>query len=139
MKRQLGKLGVVLATVVFAGAVLSAPLAAFAAQGDEGSAVQSRLNKKQYQNVKASVSGSIATLTGTVDLYEYKADAQKAALHAKGVTAVRNLIQVTGENVSDADLEKKLVGKLSYDRVGYGHTFDAITVNVKNGAVTLGG
>jgi len=36
------------------------------------------------------------TLTGTVDLYEYKADADKRVHKAKGVTAVRNDIQVAG-------------------------------------------
>lgn len=139
MRKLTGKLEVILATIIFAGAVLSTPVSAFAGQNDENSAVQSRLNKKQFQNVKATVNDGIATLTGTVDLYEYKADAQKRALHTKGVTAVRNQIEVTGSNLSDQDLQKKLRDKLSYDQVDFGHVFDAISVNVENGVVTLGG
>jgi osmotically-inducible protein OsmY len=139
------KLETILATVIFAGAILSAPSVACAmaasagAQDTSASAIQSRLNKKQFRNIKVAVDDGVATLTGTVELYQYKADAQKTAVHTQGVKAVRNQIEVTGENVSDADLQKKLVGKLSYDRVDQGNVFDAISVSVKNGVVTLGG
>jgi hypothetical protein len=37
-----------------------------------------------------------ATLTGSVDLYEYKAEAEKRVSKIKGVTDVRNLIEVAG-------------------------------------------
>ena len=137
----------ILAAVVLAGALLSSPVLARAAapggaQADNSavtSAAQSRLNKKQFKDVRVSVDDGIATLTGTVDLYEYKADAQKSALHTKGVTAVRNDIQVAGPNVLDSELQSKLAEKLAYDRVGYGNVFDAIGVNVNNGVVTLTG
>lgn len=81
----------------------------------------------------------IATLSGTVDLFEYKVDAGKRVQKAKSVNAVRNQIEVAGPAVSDAELQAKLGEKLTYDRVGYGNTFNAITLNVQNGAVTLGG
>lgn len=103
------------------------------------SSAQARLNKKQFNNVKVSVENGIATLTGTVDLYEYKVDAGKRVLHAHGVTAVRNDIQVGGPSISDAALEKKLGGELASNREGYGSIFDAITLKVENGVVTLGG
>jgi Predicted periplasmic or secreted lipoprotein len=135
MRKLIGRIEKILAIVVFAGAFWGAPLVA---QAQDKSDVQSRLSKKQYQNVRATVSDGIATLTGTVDLYEYKADAQKIALHTKGVTAVRNQIEVNGD-VPDAELQKKLGDKLAYDRVGFGNVFDAITLNVANGVVTLGG
>ncbi|MGA3370992.1 MAG: BON domain-containing protein [Terracidiphilus sp.] len=111
------------------------------AQGDNPAAVAAaaRLDKKQYAAVKVSVDNGIATLTGTVDLYEYKADAQKRVQKAKGVIAVRNLIEVAGPTVPDQELEAKLVKSLAWDRVGYGNLFDAITVSVKNGVVTVGG
>jgi osmotically-inducible protein OsmY len=85
------------------------------------------------------VENGIATLTGTVSLYEYKADAEKRVRKAKGVNAVRNEIEVSGPTVSDQELKTKLAEKLSYDRVGYGNAFNAISVNVENGMVTLGG
>jgi len=104
-----------------------------------GNDAASKLNKKQFQNVKVTVDNGIATLTGTVDLYEYKMDADKRVHHAKGVTAVRNEMQVAGPSVSDQELQSKLLEKLQYDRVGYGNLFNAISLNVQNGVVTLGG
>jgi hyperosmotically inducible periplasmic protein len=98
-----------------------------------------RLNKKQFQNVKVTAENGVATLTGTVDLYEYKSDAQKRVLHTKGITAVRNDIQVAGSNVSDHDLQSKLSEELAYDPNAYGRLFDAITLNVSDGMVTLAG
>ncbi len=47
---------------------------------------QAKLNKKQFRDVKVTVDNSMATLSGTVDLYEYKIDAEKRVLHAKGIT-----------------------------------------------------
>ena len=120
-------------------AALPAGAGAQAQQTDlAASAAAARLNKKQFANVTVTVNNGVATLTGTVDLYEYKADAAKRVLHAKGVTAVRNQIEVAG-NVADAELQKKLSEKLAYDRVGFGNVFDAISLNVDNGVVTLGG
>ena len=110
------------------------------AGGQSGNEVQAKLNKSQFKDVKASVEGSIATLTGTVSLYEYKKDAANRVRKVKGVSAVRNDIQVAGPNVSDNELKAKLSEKLTYDRVGYGTTsFNAITLSVENGVVTLGG
>ena len=101
--------------------------------------VTAKLNKKQFQNVKVTVENGVATLSGTVDLFEYKNDADKRVHKVKGVTAVRNEIEVAGPTVADAELKEKLLGKLQYDRVGYGNAFNAITLDVQNGVVTLGG
>ena len=132
-----------LLALTLAGALLSLPQTALAAQGgdDAGAArdLQSKLNKSQFKNVKVDVKNGIATLSGTVDLYEYKADADKRAHKEKGVMAVRNDIEVAGPSVSDDQLRAKLGEKLEYDRVGYGNVFDAISLGVQNGVVTLGG
>jgi osmotically-inducible protein OsmY len=103
------------------------------------SAAEARLHGKQFQQIKVSVESGIATLTGSVDLYEFKADAEKRVRHAKGVTAVRNLIEVAGPVVSDKELQEKLGEKLAYDRVGYGNVFNAISLRVENGVAFLGG
>lgn len=135
---------------ILAGALLTLPrvspasgtFAAIAPQQDSaaGSDAAGKLNKKQFQNVKVTVDANgVATLTGTVDDYEDKVDADKRIHHAKGVTAVRNQIQVAGPSVSDQELKQKLGEKLEYDRVGYGNVFDAITLQVSDGVVTLGG
>jgi len=53
---------------------------------------------------------------------------------------VQNLIEVAGPVVEDVTLRNKLAEKLTYDRVGYGTTaFNAFTIGVQNGVVTLGG
>jgi osmotically-inducible protein OsmY len=72
-------------------------------------------------------------------LYEYKADADRRTHKVKGVNAVRNEIQVSGPTVSDNELKQKLAEKLEYDRVGYGNVWNAISVDVRGGVVTLGG
>lgn len=122
---------------------LAAPLTSATAQaqqdGPAASDAAARLNKKQYRDVKVTVDNGIATLTGTVVLVEYKADAERSVRKARGVTAVRNQIQVAGPTVPDSKLQAKLGDKLAYDRMGYGNTFNAITLNVQNGVVTLGG
>jgi len=110
-------------------------------QQDATKAVQDRLDKSQFKNVRVIVdSNGIATLTGTVELYEYKTDAEHRVQKAKGVSGVRDQIEVAGPNVSDSELRAKLAEKLAYDRVGYGTTtFNAIAIGVQNGVVTLGG
>jgi len=102
-------------------------------------AAAAKLDKKQFRGVKVSVENGIATLNGTVDLYEYKADAEKRVRRAIGVIAVRNLIDVAGPSIPDRELQEKLQEKLTYDRVGYGNTFNAISLTVESGVVTLGG
>jgi osmotically-inducible protein OsmY len=140
-----------LLAATLAGSLLSLPQTSLAANSgggansfaadDSGTAgeVQSKLNKSQFKNIKVDVQNGVATLSGTVDLYEYKVDADKRVHKVKGVTAVRNDIEVAGPNVPDAELQAKLGEKLEYDRVGYGNVFNAITLNVQNGVVTLGG
>jgi hyperosmotically inducible periplasmic protein len=106
---------------------------------DASGDAQAKLKKSQFKDVKVSVDNGIATLTGSVSLYEYKKDAANRVRKAKGVNAVRNDIEVAGPNVPDSELKAKLLEKLTYDRVGYGNAFNAISLDVQNGAVTLGG
>ncbi|HWT66265.1 MAG TPA: BON domain-containing protein [Terracidiphilus sp.] len=135
---------------VVAGALMVLPQLSFASGVGRGGAALSeqdaapqakaKLNKGQFKDVQVRVDANgIATLTGTVTLYEYKADAQKRVHNVKGVAAVRNMIEVAGPSVSDRELQDKLVEKLSYDRVGYGNLFNAISVRVENGVAILGG
>jgi hyperosmotically inducible protein len=98
------------------------------------------LNKTKLKNVHVSLHEGVATLTGTVELFDLKEEADKRVHRVKGVQGVRNNIEVDGPQISDAALQQKLIKAISYDRVGYGTTaFNAIAVNVQNGAVTLTG
>ena len=123
----------------FAANPLPGQIAQAQADNPVASEAAARLDKKQYRDVKVTVENGIATLTGTVDLYEYKADAEKRVHKAKGVVAVRNMIEVAGPNVPDQELQTKLAEKLAYDRVGYGNAFNSIGISVQNGVVTVGG
>ena len=102
--------------------------------------VHKALDNKRFQNVSASVHGPEVVLTGKVDLYADKEDADKRAHHVKGVKGVENEIVVAGPPVEDVTLRDKLAKALSYDRVGYGTTaFNSIAIGVHDGVVTLAG
>ncbi len=106
------------------------------------SSVTQKLDKKsEFKNVASTTEDGIVTLTGSVDTLKDKAEAEKQARKSdKEVKGVRNLIEVSGANLPDAELQKKLSKKILYDRVGYRDTaFNFVTVNVNNGVVTLGG
>ena len=128
---------------------LTAPRA-FASPGSQAAADQNdsqiqsdlsqELNRNRFKNIRVSVSKGVVDLSGSVELFAYKEEAEKKAHRAKDTIAVRNGIRVAGAPISDQELQSKLVRKLEYDRVGYGTTtFNAITVNVRGGAVRLGG
>jgi hyperosmotically inducible periplasmic protein len=95
--------------------------------------------KREFSNVKTSVAEGIVTLTGTVDLYQGKLDAAKMARKAAHAQGVRNLVDVAGPRVPDAQLEETLAKKLRYVRVGYDITFDYFALGVKDGVVTVEG
>jgi hyperosmotically inducible protein len=98
------------------------------------------LSKKELSQVQGMVQGTTAVLRGTVPVFDDKEEADKKAHHIKGITAVENEIEVAGPAVPDEVLREKLLKAIEYDRVGYGTTaFNAISVGVQNGVVTLGG
>ena len=102
--------------------------------------VMKTLDNKRFQDVKVAVTNGLVTLTGTVGVYAEKEDADKKVHHRKNVKGVQNEIEVGGPVVEDNMLRNKLGEKLAYDRVGYGTTaFNALTIGVQNGVVTLGG
>ncbi|GAC1650899.1 MAG: hypothetical protein NVS9B15_10760 [Acidobacteriaceae bacterium] len=127
--------------VLFSASSLLAPYAIAATTDTQIQAeIQKALDNKRLKNVSASVQDGLVSLKGTVDFYSDKEYADKKVHHAKGVRAVDNEIQVAGASVDDLTLRNKLANQLATDRVGYGTTaFNAITIGVQNGIVTLGG
>jgi hyperosmotically inducible periplasmic protein len=104
------------------------------------SVIQKLSDNQKFHSVKSAVEDGIVTLTGTVDLYQDKLDAAKAAKKQKNVQGVRNLIEVAGPAVTDAQLHEQLSKKLYYDRVGwYDSAFNYFTLSVKDGVATIGG
>ena len=129
------------AVTLLAGMTLAEP--ASSARYDssiEQKVTQELSQKKQFRNVQASVEDGIVTLKGTVDLYQDKLDAAKKAKKVEHASGVRNLIEVAGPTVSDAQLQAQLAKKLRYDRVGYyDNVFDYLTIGVNNGVATISG
>jgi hyperosmotically inducible periplasmic protein len=142
---SLGSMGRIAGLFVLASALLFGGTGVYAqaANGADAqiqAAVSKTLDNKRFKDVKSTVQNGDVILTGSVDLYSAKEDADKRAHHVKSVKSVDNQIEVAGPAVEDATLRNKLSEKLVYDRVGYGTTaFNALTINVQNGVVTLGG
>jgi len=126
--------------IFIVAAALAVP-AVFAQNDTETqAAVQKALSGSRFKGIQASVQGGEVTLSGTVDVVAAKISADQKVHHVKGVTAVRNDIQVAGAEIPDRQLQEKLQKAITYDMVGYGTTpFDAISVQVQNGVATLGG
>jgi hyperosmotically inducible periplasmic protein len=90
------------------------------------------------KNVHAKVEDGVVTLTGSVDRYIGKVDAEKETNEVDHVEGVRNQVKVSSQ-ISDAELQEQLREKLAYDRIGYGVMFNNLTLSVNNGVVTIGG
>ncbi|HZZ38016.1 MAG TPA: BON domain-containing protein [Acidobacteriaceae bacterium] len=119
-------------------AALGVP-AAFA-QNDVQAAVQKTLGGSHFKNVQANVENGVASLTGTVDMYSDKMNADQKVRHVHGVQAIRDEIQVAGPEVPDQQLQAKLVNTVAYSLLGYVPVaFQAISVEVHNGVVELAG
>jgi hyperosmotically inducible protein len=142
-RAKLGALGAALL-----GVVIAVPAQVAVAQSGSRDAkmdadIHKALDHKRFSGVQASVQNGVVVLTGTVDTYADKEDADRRVHRVDHVKGVDNEIQVGGRgmaSVNDQVLHEKLAKALSYDRVGYGTTaFNNINVGVHNGVVTLSG
>ena len=120
----------VLASV--AGALLFVAITPGFAQGGANDAqiqsdVVKALDNKRFKDVKSSVQNGVVTLTGTVDLYSSKLDADNRAHHRKNVKGVENQIQVIGPTVEDTTLRDKLAEKLAGET---GRKIDVMTADL---------
>jgi osmotically-inducible protein OsmY len=132
-----------MAAVLVLGSQVIFPHASYAAgnaQTDNNIQAELQNQLKKYKDVQVSVQNGIVDLEGTVQNFATKEEIDKKAHRIKNVAAVRNKLKIAGAGeVSDAQLQQKIVQKLQYDRVGYGNAFNAIKVNVQDGVVTLSG
>ena len=106
--------------------------------------IQQDVNKvlqkdKKYSKVTATVEDGIVDLSGTVNLYATKAKLEQKVRHEDHVAGVRDEMVVAGTSMPDVQLRDELAQKLRYDRVGFGHTFNNLTIGVVNGVATVGG
>ncbi|MGC2163681.1 MAG: BON domain-containing protein [Silvibacterium sp.] len=145
-KRMRSLVPLVIAGFLLSGSALISPRAmvygqSMAASNNLRAEIMNKaLNKSKFKNIEVSVNNGVAKLTGTVDVVDTKYQADKRVHDVKGVTAVDNEIQVAGPMMSDADLQQKVLKAVQYDRAGWRSApFNAISVRVQNGVVTLGG
>lgn len=100
---------------------------------------QEELHKRdKFKEVRANVEDGIVTLSGNVELYIDKVDAEKKVRKVQKVDGVRNHIEVAS-SVHDDILRDQLSNKLRYDRIGYGIVFNNLTLSIENGVATVGG
>ena len=88
------------------------------AQGDMAQQVQKKLGSGRFKDVHVTSDGGNVTLSGSVRVLADKMDAENKARHADHVSNVNNQIQVS-TSAPDAELQRKLSQKISFDRVGY--------------------
>lgn len=102
---------------------------------------QKQLSGKRFSGIQVQVQGGVVHLTGQVDRYADKADAEKRIDKMHEATSVRNDINVSGGgNVSDEELFQKLARELVNVRQGYeSYPFDSFNLQVHNGVVTVSG
>lgn len=103
--------------------------------------VAQKLQKKaEFSGVRASDDNGVLTLQGTVKTYADKLAAEKTARKAGHVSEVRDLISVSGPEISDAQLEQQISKKLRYVGFNTGtQVFDNFQINVRDGVVTVAG
>jgi hyperosmotically inducible periplasmic protein len=144
MKQATHAVVLALAAVLVSGSQIVVPPMSYAigqsAQTDNNIQAELQNSLKKFKGVQISVKNGIVDLEGTVNDFATKEEIDKKVHRVKNVVAVRNKLQVAGAGeMSDAQLQQAIVKKLQYDRVGYGNAFNAISVTVQDGVVTLGG
>jgi hyperosmotically inducible periplasmic protein len=144
MKMARHSLTMALTAVLVFGSQFSTPRISYAAgqsaQTDNNIQAELTNKLKKFKGVQVIVKNGVVDLEGTVKDFATKEEIDKTAHRTKNVASVRNNLKIAGAGqMSDAQLQAAIVKKLQYDRVGYGNAFNAISVNVQNGVVTLGG
>jgi osmotically-inducible protein OsmY len=94
--------------------------------------------RDKFKEVTTTVEDGIVTLSGNVELFIDKVNAEKRVRKIQNVDGVRNRIQVAS-SVHDEILRDQLSNKLRYDRIGYGIVFNNLTLSVENGVATVAG
>jgi osmotically-inducible protein OsmY len=89
--------------------------------------------------VDASAWHGTITLTGTVDHYQDKADAEAAVREVPGVQSLQTAITVATTPVDDFELQKRLEDRLHFARADMGIMFPQVRVEVHGGMVVLSG
>ena len=93
----------------------------------------------EIPSISAEVKSGIATLAGTVDSEEIKANAETVVAAIKDVKSVVNNIQVVVPEVPEISPDDALKNTVTEAISKGGNKFKDVTVEVKDGEVTLTG
>lgn len=100
---------------------------------------QQYASNKKLADVHVAVDDRVVTLSGSVPSYRAKLEAIHDARQVESANGFVDRLHVLGPSVPDAQLQREIASHLTYDRMGMGQAFNALTVNVQDGVVTLGG
>ena len=121
-RAKLGALGAALL-----GVVLAVPAQFAVAQSHDAKHdpkieqdIHKALDHKRFSGVRADIQNGVVVLTGTVDTFADKEDADRRVHHVDHVKGVDNEIEVASvrgsSSMSDEALRDKLAKQLAYDR-----------------------
>jgi hyperosmotically inducible periplasmic protein len=129
-----------LAMLLLASAI-AVPAAFGQGNGQLQSAVQKQLKGSQFKNVQVSTQGDDVSLTGTVKSYEDKLQAEKKVHKVHGVAAINDQIQVGGPEIPDAQLQSKVIDRVTNGllEANVPVQFQTVMIRVHNGVVDVGG
>lgn len=96
-------------------------------------------SNKNLADVHVAVEDRVVTLSGGVPSYRAKLDAIHDARQVEAANGFVDHLRVLGPTVPDSQLQQSIASRLTYDRMGMGQAFNALTVQVHDGVVTLGG
>ena len=128
------------AMLLLASAV-AVPAAFGQGNGQLQSAVQKQLKGSQFKNVQVSTQGNDVSLTGTVNSYADKLQAEKKVHRVHGVAAINDQIQVAGPTIPDAQLQSKVIDRVTNGllEANVPVQFQTVMIGVHNGVVYVGG
>ena len=94
---------------------------------------------KHLQQVHATVSDRVVTLSGSVANYREFLNANDIARDVSSVSGVVDHLRINAPTVADTTLQNQIAQRLTYSRLGMGQIFNGIKIGVHNGVVKLSG
>lgn len=94
---------------------------------------------KNLSDIHVAVEDRVVSLSGSVPSYRAKLEAIHEARQVQSANGFVDHLRVLGPTVPDSQLQRDIASRLTYDRMGMGQAFNALTVDVQHGVVTLGG
>lgn len=127
--------------VFLLASAMAVPFAFGQGNGQLQSRVQKQLQGSHFKNVQVSAQGDDVSLSGTVNSYEDKLQAEKKVRKVHGVASINDQIQVGGPEIPDAQLQSKVIRRVTNGLIGANVPvqFQTVMIGVHNGIVDVEG